>query len=117
MDRVVLIAGHRRHRGTEGRRQFADRIDVARTDRHRGMVHDSHRRVIKRQTRSWVGVRRSTRLKNALSVCRYPNSTSTGVVMKETAGFLASVGCRLAPVIEASEKRTATPFGGVSRIA
>src|SRR5215469_11182001 len=45
-----------------------------------------------------------------------PNSTSTGAFMRETAGFLLSVGCRLTPVIEASKNRTPTPFGGVSRI-
>src|SRR5215831_8906084 len=34
--------------------------------------------------------------------------------MRETAGLLVSAGCRLAAVIEASKKSTATPLGGVS---
>src|SRR5579864_4677741 len=54
------------------------------------------------------------RFRNAVSVCRCPNSTSTGVVITETAGFFESDGCRLAPVMEASKKSTATPVGGVS---
>jgi hypothetical protein len=56
------------------------------------------------------------RPKNAVSVCKCPNSTSTGVERAETAGFVESDGCRLAPVIRASKKRTATPLGGVSPI-
>src|SRR6266478_1608471 len=54
------------------------------------------------------------RSRNAVSVCKCPNSTSTGVVIRETACFLESDGCRLAPVMEASKKSTATPLGGVS---
>src|SRR5260370_18199415 len=56
------------------------------------------------------------RLKNAVSVCRCPNSTSTGDDSTGTAALLESAGCRLAPVMEASKNRTATPLGGVSRI-
>src|SRR5229473_3017491 len=56
------------------------------------------------------------RLRNAVSVCKCPNSTSTGTDSTGTAGLLESDGCRLAPVMEASKKRTATPFGGVSPI-
>src|SRR6516165_7945498 len=54
------------------------------------------------------------RLSHAVSVCRCPNSTSTGVVITETAAFLGSDGCRLAAVMDASKKSTATPLGGVS---
>jgi hypothetical protein len=54
------------------------------------------------------------RLRNALSVCKCPNSTSTGAESTETAGFVESEGFRLAPVMEASKNRTATPLGGVS---
>src|SRR5260370_14799671 len=54
------------------------------------------------------------RLRNALSVCRCPNSISTGADITETAGFFGSEGCRLAPMMEASKNRTATPLGGVS---
>jgi hypothetical protein len=56
------------------------------------------------------------RLRKAVSVCKCPNSTSTGADKTETAGLLVSEGCRLAPVMEASKKRTATPLGGVSPI-
>lgn len=56
------------------------------------------------------------RLRNAVSVCKCPNSTSTGVVITDTAGLLESEGCRVAPVMEASKKSTATPLGGVSPI-
>jgi len=49
-----------------------------------------------------------------VSVCKCPNSTSTGEESTGTAGLLESEGCKLAPVIEASKKRTATPVGGVS---
>src|SRR5260370_12735770 len=56
------------------------------------------------------------RLKNAVSVCKCPNSTSTGADSTGTAALLESAGCRLAPVMEASKNRTATPLGGVSRI-
>jgi hypothetical protein len=34
----------------------------------------------------------------------------------DTAGFVISEGCRLAPVINASKKSTATPLGGASPI-
>src|SRR5579862_5345612 len=54
------------------------------------------------------------KLRNAVSVCKCPNSTSTGVVNAVTAGFVASDGCRLAPVTNASKNSTPTPFGGVS---
>ena len=54
------------------------------------------------------------RLRNAVSVCKCPNSTSTGVDSTETAGLLVSDGCRFAAVTLASKKSTATPFGGVS---
>ena len=54
------------------------------------------------------------RFRNAVSVCRCPNSTSTGVDITETAVLLLPVGSRLAPVMEASKKSTATPLGGVS---
>src|SRR5579859_108258 len=56
------------------------------------------------------------KLKNAVSVCRCPNSTSTGVASAETADFVMSDGCRLTPVIIASKNSTPTPFGGVSPI-
>src|SRR5690349_18889834 len=56
------------------------------------------------------------RLRNALSVCKCPNSISTGDDSTETAALLESEGCRLAPVIDASKNRTATPLGGVSPI-
>jgi hypothetical protein len=51
-----------------------------------------------------------------VSACKCPNSTSTGVDITVTGAFLESEGCRLAPVMEASKKRTATPLGGVSPI-
>jgi len=54
------------------------------------------------------------RLRNALSVCKCPNSISTGEDSTETAGLLESEGCRLAPVIKASKNKTAAPLGGVS---
>ena len=54
------------------------------------------------------------RLRNALSVCKCPNSISTGDDSTETAALVESEGCRLAPVIDASKNRTATPLGGVS---
>src|SRR5690349_3969125 len=56
------------------------------------------------------------RLRNAVSVCKCPNSTSTGVVTTATADLLISEGCKLPPVIEASKNNTATPLGGVSPI-
>src|SRR5437879_1521335 len=56
------------------------------------------------------------RLRSALSVCKCPNSISTGEDSTETAGLVESEGCRLAPVIKASKNRTATPLGGVSPI-
>src|SRR5579863_6329381 len=56
------------------------------------------------------------RLRNAESVCKCPNSISTGLDSADTAGLLVSDGCRLAPVIKASKKSIATPFGGVSPI-
>src|SRR5882762_1824523 len=46
------------------------------------------------------------RLRSALSVCRCPNSISTGDDSTDTAALLESEGCRLAPVIEASKNRT-----------
>src|SRR6266436_3014832 len=54
------------------------------------------------------------RLRNAVSVCKCPNSTSTGVVTTATADLVISEGCRLPPVMEASKNNTATPLGGVS---
>src|SRR4029077_1997996 len=56
------------------------------------------------------------KLRNAVSVCKCPNSTSTGVVTTETAALLISEGCKLPPVIKASKNSTATPLGGVSRM-
>src|ERR1700739_1748885 len=56
------------------------------------------------------------RLRNAVSVCKCPNSISVGVESTETAGLVISDGCRVAPVIRASKKRTATLLGGVSPI-
>src|SRR5215469_9383774 len=56
------------------------------------------------------------RLRKAVSVCKWPNSISTGLVSTEMGGLEESEGCRLAPVIDASKNRTATPFGGVSPI-
>jgi hypothetical protein len=56
------------------------------------------------------------RLRNAVSVCKCPNSTSVGVESTETAGLVISVGCSVAPVIKASKNRTATLLGGVSPI-
>src|SRR6267143_6976708 len=57
------------------------------------------------------------KLRNAVSVCKCPNSTSTGVVTTGTAALLISEGCKLPPVIKASKNSTATPLGGVSRMA
>src|ERR1700745_673525 len=56
------------------------------------------------------------KLRNAVSVCKCPNSTSTGVVSTATADLLMSEGCRVPPVIKASKNNTATPLGGVSRM-
>src|SRR6266446_4095223 len=56
------------------------------------------------------------RLRNAVSVCKWPNSTSTGVVATATADLVISEGCKLPPVMEASKNSTATPLGGVSPI-
>src|SRR5215472_9626335 len=56
------------------------------------------------------------RLRKAVSVCKWPNSISTGLASKEMGGLVESEGCRLAPVIDASKNRTATPFGGASPI-
>src|SRR5258708_12866979 len=55
------------------------------------------------------------KLRNAVSVCKCPNSTSTGVVSTATAALLISDGCKLPPVIKASKNNTATPLGGVAR--
>jgi hypothetical protein len=54
------------------------------------------------------------RLRNAVFVCKCPNSTSTGVVTTGTADLVISEGRKLPPVIEASKNNTATPLGGVS---
>jgi len=53
-------------------------------------------------------------LRKAVSVCRCPNSTSTGDVNPEIGGLVESEGCRLAPAMDASKNNTATPLGGVS---
>src|SRR4029077_15320242 len=56
------------------------------------------------------------KLRNAVSVCKCPNSTSTGVVTTGTAALLVSEGCKVPPVIKTSKTSTATPLGGVSRM-
>src|ERR1700730_8607053 len=52
----------------------------------------------------------------AFSVSNCVSSTSTGLLTKETAGFDAVEGCKLAPVTLISKDNTDTPVGGLSRI-